>query len=192
MKKYFWFLAIVCVGLSVIKCRKSPDNIILAYQNAHNIHDITQALTYYTDDIEFEIVGSWIKKGKTEIRKLEEWDASVGGKLVFHNLNISGNVITCQGKEINEWFKLTDIDTIYYTEIKFTLQNQKISRIKAQLDSTSFQKINNTLGSIINWASIQKPQIMSILMPNNKFEYSSENGEIWINLLKDWRMAIAE
>ena len=112
--------------------------------------------------------------------------------MVFHNLNISGNVITCQGKEINEWFKLTNIDTIYYTEIKFTLQNQKISKIKAQLDSTSFQKINNTLGSIINWASIQKPQIMSILMPNNKFEYSSENGEIWIKLLKDWRMAIAE
>jgi hypothetical protein len=177
----------VFFGFLIIGCTPSPEKLILEYVQAHNLHYIDDAMSYYTDDIEFTMVGTWVKKGKVVIRKLEEWDASVGGTLSFDNLHTEGNVITCSGKETNQWFKLVDIDTVYYKLISFTLHDNKISKIKAELDSSSHHQIQSALISIMTWASVQKPEMLSTLIPNNEFEYSYENGENWIQLLKEWK-----
>jgi ketosteroid isomerase-like protein len=68
---------------------RRPIEQMQAYLEAHNRHDIEAAMSFYTQDARFELVGEWVKVGKETIRdELEEWDAATNNHLTFYDFQI--------------------------------------------------------------------------------------------------------
>ena len=112
MKNFYFMQPLLIFSFILISCSHQNRSIINGYISAHNSHDINRSLSYYSDDISFELVRTWVKHGKNEIRNLEEWDAALNSKLNFYVTKESGDTLFCKGTEQNEWFKGVGIDKI--------------------------------------------------------------------------------
>jgi hypothetical protein len=187
MKKMNKHLIIILITSFLFSCYSNNESLLKQYVIAHNSHNINKSLEIYSEDISFELVGTWIKQGKDEIKKLEEWDAAVNSQLQFNALRESGDTLFCNGIEINDWFTAIGIEKITYDSIIFIFEEQLIKKIIAKPSSEINQKIGRAMGSIIDYTSKTNNNILSELIPNGEFVYSKENAEKWINLLEMWQ-----
>jgi len=182
------FLKIIAVLSFFILPSCSTDNnyIVENYIKIHNSHDVQKSLSYYSDDITFELVGTWIKSGRKEIKSLEEWDSAVSSNLKLSLFKTSGDTLFYTAKEKNDWFTAIGIGKINYDSVLFILKNGKINKIIAIPSPEINVKIGKAMNSIMTWAA-QTNISLSDLIPNGKFIYSKESAKKWLVLLKEWR-----
>lgn len=105
-------------------------DLVKSYLETHNAHDIDRAVSLLSEDVIFETVGVWIKRGQDKVRELEEWDAALGSSLAFTGLAAEGNQVKCQATERNAWFRLAGIDEVYYDSCVFTLARERLPRYR--------------------------------------------------------------
>ena len=68
--------------LILVSCQNRGElDIIKSYIEAHNNHDIDRVLSHFQPSIEFELSGTWTKKGLGDMRSLEEWDTELNSHL---------------------------------------------------------------------------------------------------------------
>ena len=182
------FLKITLILLLFIFCSCSPNNesIVKNYIIDHNLHNVEKSLSYYSDDITFELVGTWIKSGKKEIKSLEEWDSAVNSNLKLNLFKTSGDTLLYTVKEKNDWFSAIGIEQINYDSVLFIIENGKINKIIAIPLPEINIKIGKAMNSIMNWAAQTKTSLTD-LIPNGKFIYSKESAKKWLSLLKRWQ-----
>ena len=68
----------------------------------------------YTDDITFEITGSWRRTGKAEVRGIAEWDLVTNSQMIISGIVAGRDTVTFRLKEGNDWFRLIGIEFMYY------------------------------------------------------------------------------
>lgn len=193
--RFVAFHSIIILSLSLmltISCAPNQIELVTAYQNAHNRHDIEAALAYYADNIRFEITGTWVKEGLEEIRGLEEWDAAVDGELLLYDMTLENDTITCKGAERNEWFRLAGIDEVSHVSVTIRVLNNRIVEIIAKPTLQSEMEIADAFGKIMSWARRERSEMLSALMPGGQLEYTTEAAESWLDLLRDWRNATTD
>ena len=166
-----------------------PEELILAYMEAHNCHDVEAALAFLAEDIRLGLPGVWIKEGKAEIRSLEQWDAAINGQLRFCEIEVDGDTVTCTSVESNDWFRLAGIDEIGYDSVVITTSDGQIAGITAVISPEGAEQISTALGAVIAWASEERAEVPETLMPGGEFIYSAEAAERWLALLHEWRQA---
>ncbi len=169
-----------------LACTERNEDILTEYLATHNSHNVQQSLSYYSDDISFELVGTWIKKGKEEIKNLEEWDAAVNSFLEVNIVRINKDTLFCSGNERNDWFIAVGIDEIVYEEIIFIIKDGLIYKVVAKPSSETGKKIGSAMNSIMEWASKTDNNPLSELLPNGEFTYSKETAEKWLIVLDKW------
>ena len=107
MKKNIFFIFIL---LTIISCSKEKtQEVVKSYITAHNAHDIENALIFYDENIAIELKGVWIKKGLSEMRSLEEWDAVLNSNLKLESITSKEDTVFCRIVENNDWFAVMDI-----------------------------------------------------------------------------------
>jgi len=181
------FTPIFLISLFILSsCTQNNKSILNEYMNAHNSHNIQKPLAYYSDDITFQLVGTWTKNGKEEIAELEEWDSAVNSKLQFYVQKESGDTLFCYGTETNDWFTAIGINEIKYDLIIFIFDNQVITKIIAKLDPEINERIGRAMGSIIEYTTQTNNDILSELIPKGEFIYSQESAKKWLKLLGEW------
>lgn len=166
---------------------KDEKAIVLAYQEAHNAHDVEQAMSYFAPNIRFEMAGLWVREGFEEIKVMEEWDAVVGGKIAFGDPKVRSGRFECKAKEINDWFDVVGIEAVFYESYRFEFENGRISRIRAKISPKSEMAIDKVINRIMRWALDARPDDIQNIIPRGQFNYGKEQAEGWMTLVKEWK-----
>lgn len=182
-----WLILLMSTMFLTFACTDDMTNHLRGYEQAHNGHDVERALSYLTDDITFEMVGSWIREGKDEMREYEGWDAAINSNLSFRDIRKHGDTIICSLVERNDWFRLVGIDAIEYEWVRITFRNGKISSIVAQLSEQSHKAALQEFQSFISWASSERIYELVELMHGAEFVFRKDNAPAWLKLLQEWR-----
>jgi len=161
-------------------------DLILAYLQAHNNHDVDLALSYMSPDIRFGMAGIWVKEGIEDLRDLEAWDAVMNSQLRFDNLKSRSGRLECTGQETNDWYQLAGIPAITYDNIKFEFENGLIRHIRANMAHKSERMIDTAVNNVIRWALDTHPDEVGDIIPRGNFIHGHEQAVRWKALLADW------
>jgi hypothetical protein len=177
---------IIILSLFTISCTQNSLKLVKTYEKLHNIHDIVGAMSLYHSEIEFELVGTWIKSGKEEIRELEEWDRVLNSNLKFESIYVKGDSVFCKVIEKNDWFKAVGIKQIVHDPTIFVVSNGLIKKIIANPKKEVGEQIGAKIGSIYSWSNITNDNTINELIKDGEFIYSEESAKKWLTLLKKW------
>ena len=168
---------------------RSEKEIVLAYQEAHNAHDVEKALSFFTADIRYGMTGVWVKQGIDEVRALESWDAALNSHMDYHVLKVRQSRMNCSATETNDWLKLAGIGKIEYTSIKFEFKGEKIQHVRAQLAGKSEWAIDQAVNDVLRWALEAHPGEVQSLIPRGNFLHGEGHAERWLKLVQEWKEA---
>jgi hypothetical protein len=174
--------------LTVAGCTPSLEEKIASYQQAHNDHDIDKVMSMYTEDITFEVVGMFVKTGKDQVRGIAEWDLATNSKMIISDIQITGNSVTFNLKEGNDWFRLVGIEYMYYTPCSMVFDNGLIKSFKAEASAQSMEAFGQVWPPVYQWLTEEKKEEMSKLTTQEgAFIYNKENARAWISILNEWK-----
>lgn len=177
-------LCIPSLFIFLVSCNPSPESILLQYEKAHNAGDIEKELSFYHSDIEFELKGTWVKKGLEKMKVLAEWDAALNSNLDFTITDKRDDSLFCRVIEQNDWFKKIGIDELVHEPTTFVIQNQKIKHITAIPKKETGQQIYSAITKVYKWSALHQDSTVYGLMPNGEFIYSEEAAHQWMELLE--------
>jgi len=164
-------------------------HIVRRYAEAYNKHDIDPLMSFYTQDIRFEIVGVWVRVGSEQVRELVEWDAETHIRMAITDVHSRGNIIQCHLSETNDWLGLSGIGEMHYEPCHFVFRDTLIKEIRAEVTDESRQRYMRYWQEIIEWTTANRSKLLLELMPGGKFVYGRERARKWIGLLQEWRDA---
>ena len=177
------------LGLSVmfLSCSTNLEDRVKAYEEAHNKHDIDKVMSFYTDDIRFEIVGTWSKVGREQVRQLAEWDAATNSHMEISDIKVSADTVTFRLDEGNDWFRLLGVEVLNYEPCMMIFQDGMLKYLKAELSDVSMIPVQEAWQLMFQWASEERSKELSELMPGGEFMYSADYARRWLSLLSEWR-----
>ncbi len=163
--------------------------LVRRYERVHNSHDVEMALSLYSEDIRFEVVGMFVKVGKDQVREIEEWDVETNSHMTISDIEVQGNSAGYRLTEGNDWFRLAGIEKMYYDPCRISFQEELIQEIKCEPTNESRRAMGEVWQPIMEWASRERSEELAVLMPDGKFVYGTQSAKKWIALLKDWQNA---
>jgi hypothetical protein len=148
---------------------------------------VEKLMSFYADDVEFEIVGVMVKKGKAAVRELAEWDKVTNMHMTISNVEVTANSVTFKLVETNDWWKLAGVGEVCYDPCVMVFHSCLISEIRATMTQESLDAYAKVWPSIIDWAEEHRDEELKGLLPGGAFVYGAEAAEKWIVLLREWR-----
>lgn len=176
----------------LMSCTPDLTERVRAYEATYNAHNIEKLMTFYTDDIIFEITGVWVKRGKQAMRELAEWDKVTNLRMVISDIAVSGDTATCKLVEINDWWDLAGIGEVRYEPCVMIFRNGMMSEMRAEMARSSVDAYMEVWPLIHKWASEHRSEELAGLLPNGKFIYGEQPARKWLELLRDWRASRTE
>ena len=184
MKKYLFLIFGLVFTFS---CSENTNQeVIKAYIDAHNEHDVEKAMSYYSSNVVFDLKNTWTKEGAGEIRNLEVWDSTINSNLKLEALYSRGDSVFCKIIENNDWFASIGIENLTHDPTVFIVDDHKIKKIIATPSPETGVQIERAIGSIIQWSKQNQDSTIYTLIPNGQFVYSSEAALKWKELFKKW------
>lgn len=169
-----------------------PREIVLAYQEACNAHNIDLALSFFAPDIRYEMVGIRVMQGLDDLRSYAEWNQFFNTQLNFGKLQMKSNRLECQAEETNAWLEMVGLDSISYDSIKFEFKDGQISQVRAKLSPKSEMAMDRATNQVIRWVLDTDADVIDKIIPRGLFKYSKEVAERWLALLKEWKAHTTE
>ncbi len=189
------FINIVLLVLIVSGCskEKSPEEIVRAYIDAQNSHDIDKKLKYFDEETAFITQGSEMNMmGPEDIRRMSQYDSVLNTVLTIDNLRVDGTTIICKITEHNRWLDAAGLPPLQYDSTLFYVIGDKIRKVVSFPDSASLEGMTDVLNKFIPWLAEKYPYETTVMIPNGQFEYSAENAEKLLAYLREWRRTTEE
>ena len=175
----------VLASLAVLGCAQDDrEEILKSYMEAHNAHDIEQALSFVDDDIVFDLKGVWVKEGKAAMKTLEKWDSTLNSNLSLESVSLKADTLFCKVVENNDWFKAVGITDLVHDPVAFIIKDDQIKNIVAYPSQETGKKIESAVGSIYQWSAQVKDSTIHELIIDGQFIYSSEAANKWLELFE--------
>ena len=187
MKKFLVSCFITCTALGVSLSAQKTPKVLKKYLDAHNAHNVEKVMSFYSDDISFDLIGVWKKSGTDEIRELAEWDAALKSTLAISDVMLKGDSVYCKIKEKNEWFKAIGVEELVHDPVIFIIQDKKIHGIIAYASPEVGMKVGETIGRLGDWSAANGDRTLQELLPGGEFKYSAEAARKWMLLFERWK-----
>lgn len=114
-----------------------PTELVQLYFDHHNAGDVDSVMALYDDDAIFEMAGNFVRHGKSELREMESFDASVHDYLVPMEMKEINGEVHCQVKQTNDFLKASNIPSLSYAGCIFAIDDGEIERITAVMGTRS-------------------------------------------------------
>ena len=173
---------------TLFSCTPDPAKQVRTYEKAHNDHDVNKVMSLYTDDIIFEITGSWRKSGRDQVHGLAEWDSVTGSNMIISDIVEGKDTVRFRLKEKNDWFRAIGIEYMYYDPCIMVFSGGLIKELKATVTEESSEAFRVRWPLVYQWLSMEKEPDMTRLIANGEFVYNAENANKWLLLLKEWQL----
>jgi hypothetical protein len=178
-------LYILFLLLLTTSCAQKPDETFTAYQEARNGDDVTKELSFYTEDVKYEVVDQWKIEGKGELRKAIETEIVLNSRLIFTDVKFSKNKVTCKVEEQNDWLKLAGIDSLHYEFREFIYEKGLIKEIRTKTTQESAEAIVSSIGAFGRWAIENRREEYDELRGTGLI--TKDNVGKWLALMREWR-----
>jgi hypothetical protein len=177
---YFLFLLLLTTS-----CSPKLDEKITAYQEAHNRGDIEKEMSFFAEDIIYDVIGQWKVTSKESLKKRVEIDVFLNSHVNFTDIKSSKNKVTCKVEEQNDLLKVCGIDTIYYEFREFIFEDGLIKEAKTQLTQEGVDALRNIQRAFGEWAAENRKEEVDELKSVrivNKDIFAK-----WLALMQAWR-----
>jgi ketosteroid isomerase-like protein len=181
-------LIVLCFSLLPLlttSCGPTVADRVKAFQKAANSHNVEELLSFYADDVRFEIVGTpMVIEGKENLRKPIEEQFILNVHMTFTDIKVNGNTATYKVKEQNDMLKAAGIDALYYEYDQITFKNGLITEEKAKPAQESMKIMGEFKESFGKWASEKRAEEWVKLKAEGVTE---ENVDKWLTMTRQWR-----
>jgi len=158
---------------------------VKAFQEAANSHNVEKLVSFYADDVRFELVGTpMVIVGKENLRKPIEEQFILNAHLTFTDIKVNGNTVTYKVKEQNDWLKAAGINAVYYEYDELTFEDGLIKEEKAKPTQESMRIMVEFQTSFEKWVSEKRPEEWAKLKVEG---ITKENVATWLALARQWR-----
>ena len=188
----FWNKALImsCIVFPLLlttSCAPTLADRVEAFQKAANSGDVEKSLSFYADDVRFEIAGTpMVIEGKENLRKPIEEHIMLNGHLTFTDTKVKGNTATYKVKEQNDWLKAAGIDALYYEYDQLTFKDGLIKKEVAKPSQKSMKVMAEFRGTFEKWASENQGQEWAKLKSEG---ITRENVSRWLAIIRQWRQS---
>lgn len=179
-------LFIILLIINLFYCTSDPLDLMRHYPKTYNTHDVETILSLYTEDAIFEVDGLVSLKGTDQLRDITRYDSVLNVQMIIDNLRRQGDTVYCYLSETNDWLKVSEIDTAFYTAV-FVFEKGLIKSINAKTEPKTAEAFKQVLTALLAWARVEKPEILQEMMPEGIFIYTAVNAGKNLELLKTWK-----
>ena len=188
-------LLFIFVFILIVSCNKKTVyenalSVVNKYFQYHNDHEVEKTLTIISDSIRFVMNKSNVERGKNSIRKLEEWNAAVYGRLSIPDMTLKGDtVFMSEMSEFNQWYLSLGIDSVQYNEGTYAIVKRGLITEfhPSALERNSAIEVSAKLKQFMKWADENRMAELYNLMPEGQFDYSAKNAYKWLELMREWK-----
>jgi hypothetical protein len=170
--------------ISFSSCSKpNLGDIVREHIKAVNTDDVEKNLTFFTDDIVFEVDVDTKLSGKDQLRNMMESDAVNKARLTIKDVKVEGSTVIVNLTEKNEGYRLLGIEEYPLIAI-YKFRGRLLEKVKLESAPESDKIWDEKYKPFAQWASKEHPQEF------NKQEtggYTAENCRLYLSLLKEWR-----
>jgi hypothetical protein len=171
--------------LLTTSCAPTLADRVEAFQKATNSHNAEKLLSFYADDVRFEIIGTaMVIEGKEKLRKPIEEMSVLNVHLTFTDIKVNGNTVTYKVKEQSDWLKAAGVDALHYEYNQITFENGLIKREIAKPTQESMKIMAEFRESFEKWASEKRGQEWAKLKSEG---ITKENVSKWLAIIREWR-----
>ena len=165
-------------------------NRINQFREAHARRDYVAARSFLAPDARI-----WFeeKTGEGSPYKIpgrwEHWDTYLHGHTTYSNWQQTGNEITAEGHEINDYYRLLDWRPWPFKQTWwFNDQGQISGCFIRQVEGQG--STGSRLKEFKEWAKQNRPEELAYLMPKGSIDPSEDRPERWRVILVEWRKAV--
>lgn len=176
--------------LLTTSCNQKLDEVIQAYQEAHNSGDVEKELSLFAKDVKHEIVGQITREGKENLRALVEMDAVLHSHITIKDVKVSKNKVTCGLEERNDWFKLAGVDPLRYEFREFIFEKGLIKEIRSKQTEEDVKTLEKFRGDFGEWAAENRKEEMAVLRRQGFI--TKDNIGKWLDLMREWREEVGK
>lgn len=188
MCKFGKILIIFCVVFPLLlttSCAPALVKRVEAFQKATNSHDVEKTMSFYADDVKFEITGTpLVIEGKEKLRKAIEEQFILNVHFTFTDIKADGNTVTYKVKEQSDWLKAMGVDALNYEYDQTTFENGLIKKEIAKPTQKSTEIMDEFRKSFEKWASENQGQEWAKLKSEG---ITKENVNRWLALIRQWQ-----
>lgn len=177
---YFLFMLLLTTS-----CKPKLDEKITAYQEAHNSGDVEKEMSFFAEDIKYDVIGQWKVTDKEHLKKLAETDVALNSHLIFTDIKSSKNKVTCKVEEENDLLKIIGIDKLYYEFREFVFEDGLIKEVKTQPTQEGADALRNSYGAFGRWAAENRREEFEEL--KSAAVITKDNVGKWLALMREWR-----
>ncbi len=165
---------------------KTEKEIVEAYLEALNHHDIDAVMALYDDDTVFEIADGDDVVGKSALRPFQEFYNALNSQWRWFDYVSEPGQVSCQGTMQNDFTRALGLDEMHYPSIKITLRDGLITSMRSEASQESMEQYKQADKAFEAWVTKEKPEALAELMPD-KFTYSKESALSLMALLREWQ-----
>lgn len=161
--------------------------LVNAYVEAHNEHDIDRVMSMFADTVRYEEEGLQQFEGKAEVRNKELWDKAVNGQLEVYRLQVRGRKVTGTAVEYSDYYSAAGLESYNFELIEFEFEGGLIKQIKVVATMESNSDFANALAGFVVWAASNKASELENLKENGMWAYSPATAQYWVSMLREWK-----
>ncbi len=177
--------------VSFSSCSKPNfEDIVREHIKAVNNDDVEKNLTFFADDIVFEIAVpeqyrqfSGKFTGKDQLRNLMEWDVINNARLTIIDMKVEGNTVIVKLTEKNEGWRLLGIEEPPFTAT-YKFRGRQLEKVKLEFTPENAELLDEKFKPFAEWANKEYAQEFSKMAAAG---YSAEGARLYLSLAKEWR-----
>ncbi len=175
----------------ILCCSTNPVDRVKTLEQALNSHHIEGYLALFTDDISFRL-GGYADEGIQELRKVAEWDSVLNSDYSFTDIRMVGDTVICKCAEVNELINLMGIEIGTYDSVKIVFNDGLIKYMSFEMTMECYEADKKAWSSLMDWATKERSQQLTRLMPEGKFVVNATSANGWLALFREWRKATSQ
>jgi len=158
-------------------------DIVREHIKAVNNDDIEKNLTFFADDIVFEIYDDAKLSGRDQLRDLMESDVVNKARLTVVDTSVRGDTVIVKLIEKNESYRLLGIRESPFTCF-YQFRGRLLAKVKLEGTPEGAKLWDEKFKPFAEWASKEHPEELS---REENGGYSAENVRLFLFLLQEWR-----
>jgi hypothetical protein len=178
----------ILLALILIVCFSScskPNlgDIVREHIKAVNNDDVKKNLTFFADDIVFEIFDDVKLSGKGQLRGLMESDVVNKARLTINDIKVEGDTVIVKLTEKNEGYRLLGIEEPPFKAI-YKFRGRLLEKVKLEGTPEGAKLYDEKYKPFAEWASKEHPEEFK---KQETGGYTAENCKLYLSLLEEWR-----
>lgn len=177
--------------LMLSSCSQTTDNRtkVISLFDAINRHDVSEAMTFFAEDVRYIMTGESPLLGKPALRKLFEWDSTLASKNEIGGVWVSGDTVVVDTMvEDSELAHLMGMPAMRsYPGSRFIFEKGLIKTVEYSEFLPEDAKIfRNRATAIMHWFVNTHRERIKEVENRTFFQFSSERASDWLKLAAEW------